>query len=126
MFISLDLFEAYLDCPSKCWFRFNSTEAVNSAYSQLVEKENQLHRKEALKRLLNNILPNDSIVAPSRPLNIKKATWRLAVDFVMQKDNLETRILALERLSLKEKPDQYIPIRNAFSNKVTKREKLLQ
>ncbi len=125
MLISSDVFEAYLDCPTKCWFRFRGAEIVSNRYSQWVETQNQSYRIEAFKQLLDNVHQNDSILAPTKPLNIKKSTWRLAADFVVRKDNLESRIFALERLSLKGKPDQYLPIRSTFSNKIAKRDKLL-
>ena len=124
MIITPDIFEAYLKCPSKCWFRFQAEEAPGNPYSLWAEKQNNLYREKALKRILDNIGGNDFISSPAQPLNIKKANWRLAADFVARKDNLEVHIPAVERLSSEGKPVQFIPIRFTFNNKLTKRDKL--
>ena len=124
MIITADIFEAYLKCPSKCWFRFQAEEAPGNPYSLWAEKQNNLYREKALKRILDNIGGNDFISSPAQPLNIKKANWRLAADFVARKDNLEVHIPAVERLSSEGKPVQFIPIRFTFNNKLTKRDKL--
>ena len=85
MIISSDVFEAYLQCTSKCWFRFHGEEAVGNMYAQWVREENQSYRIEALKRLLDKVHRDDYIVAPSQPVNIEMAKWRLAIDFVVRK-----------------------------------------
>jgi len=125
MIISSDIFEAYLICPSKCWFRFRGEKTAGNIYSQWLQKQNQSYRKEALKRLLDSVHKTDSIVAPSQFVNIKEAKWRLAADFVVRKDNIEASIHAIGRLFSDNKPDQLIPMRFAFSNKLTKGDKLL-
>ena len=124
MVISSDLFEAYLDCPSKSWFRFRSEVASGNIFSQWLLRQSQSYRKKALKHLLESAHRDDLLIAPSQPMNIKRAKWRLAADFVARKDNLEANIQAIERLSSRHKPDQFIPVRFVFANKLTKRDKL--
>ena len=125
MVISSDLFEAYLDCPSKSWFRFRGEVASGNIFSQWLLKQSQSYRKEALKQLRDSTHGDDFLIAPSQPMSIKRAKWRLAADFVVRKDNLEANIQAIERLSLRDKPDQFIPVRFVFVNKLTKRDKLV-
>ena len=125
MIISSDVFEAYLKCASKCWSRFHGEEAVGNMYAQWVREKNLCYRIEALKRLLEKVHRDDYIVAPSQPVNIKMAKWRLAIDFVVQKKNLETTIQAIERLSSEDDFIQIIPIRFVFTNKITKDDRLL-
>lgn len=124
MIITSDIFEAYLKCPSKCWFRFQAEEAPGNPYSLWAETQNNLYREKALKRFLDDIGGNDFTSSPAQPLNIKKANWRIAVDFVARKDNMEVHIPAIERLFSEGKPVQLIPIRFTFSNKLTKKDKL--
>jgi predicted RecB family nuclease len=125
MVISSHIFDAYLNCPSKCWFRFRNEVATGNMYSQWLETHSQYYRKEALKRLLASVHRDDFIVAPSRPINIKIAKWKLAADFSVRKDNLEANVHAIERMSLQDRPDQFIPILFVFANKLTKKNKLL-
>lgn len=125
MIISSDIFEAYLKCSSKCWFCLRGEETDGNMYSQWLQRQNQSYRKEALKRLLESVHKADSIVAPSRLVNIKKAKWRLAADFVVRKNNIEASVHAIERFFSYNKPVQLIPIRFTFSNKLTKGDKLL-
>jgi len=83
-----------------------------------------LYQEKALNRILDNIGGNDFNSSPTQSLNIKTANWRLAIDFVSRKDNLEAHIPAIERLSSGGRPFELIPIRFTFNNKLTKRDKL--
>jgi hypothetical protein len=119
MIISSNVFEAYLNCPSKCWFRFRNEVGTGHMYSQWQETQNRSYCKEALKRLIDNTHTDDFIIAPSQPINIKRATWKLASDLVVRKDNLEATVHAIERISLRDKPDQFfgMPDRYKFNKK---------
>ncbi len=125
MIITSDIFEAYLKCPSKCWFRIKGEETSGNIYAQWIEKKNRLYREEALNRISDNIGSDYFIFSPGLPLNIKMAKWRLAVDFMVRKENLEAHVPAIERLSSEGKPVQLIPIRFTFANKITKGDKLI-
>lgn len=89
MVISSHIFDAYLNCPSKCWFRYRNEVSNGNMYSQWLESQSQSYRKEALKRLLDSTREDDFIIAPSQPINIKMAKWRLATNLVVRKNNLE-------------------------------------
>jgi hypothetical protein len=52
MIISSDIFEAYLECSSKCWFCLRGEETAGNIYAQWLQRQNQSYRKEALRRLL--------------------------------------------------------------------------
>ena len=73
------------------------------------------------------IQPNECVVKPSVPVNIKTATWLLAVDFIATKKNLESLLHAVERVPSdgQGKPVQFIPIRFIFTNKLTRGDKLI-
>ncbi len=125
MIISSNVFEAYLKCPSKYWFHIRGEETTDNVYSEWLQKQNLSYRTEGLKRLLDNAHNSDFLIAPSQPVNIKKAKWRLATNFLVRKDNIEASIHAIERLAPDGKSLQLIPIRFVFGNKITKGDKLL-
>ncbi|MDP2157918.1 MAG: TM0106 family RecB-like putative nuclease, partial [Nitrospirota bacterium] len=127
MIITSDIFAAYLKCPSKCWLRFQGEEAAGNMYSQWAGKQNQRYRNEALKRILDNLDKDDFTCAPTQPVDIKLAKWKLAVDLVARSKNLESSIHALERIPSegRGRSAQVIPIRFTFFNKLTRDDKLL-
>jgi predicted RecB family nuclease len=127
MIISAPIFEAYLKCPSKCWFLFLGNNGDANIYSDFVRNKNNTYRAAGLERLMATIQPSECVVKPSAPVNMKTATWLLAVDFVAINEILESRLHAVERMP----PDgqgkqvQLIPIRFIFANKLTKSDKLI-
>jgi hypothetical protein len=94
-------------------------------YSQWLETQNQSYRKEALTRLIDSVDRADCNIAPTQLVSTKRAKWQFATDFIVRKDNYESHIHAIERLTLSGKPDEFIPIRLVSSNKLAKRDKIL-
>lgn len=127
MIISTPIFEAYLKCPSKCWFLFIGKEGDANLYSNFVKTQSTAYRTAGIERLMVKIHPSECVVRPSVPLNIKKAKWLLAVDFVAINETLESRLHAVERMPPggQGKQVQFIPIRFIFTNKLTKGDKLI-
>ena len=103
MIITSDIFEAYLKCPYKCWFRFRGEQSAGNIYSHWVWKQNHLYWEEALNRILDDIGVDDFTSSPAQPLNIKMAKWRLAADVVVRKEDLEANVPAIEQLSSESK-----------------------
>ena len=92
MVITSDLVDAYLNCPSKCWFRFKNEVATRNMYSQWLEKQKQFYHKEALNRLITSFARVDCTVSPSQPINVKKAKWRLATDSLCVNATFQSRL----------------------------------
>jgi len=69
----------------------------------------------------------ESVVKPSVPVNLKTATWLLAIDLVARKDRFESCLHVVERIPTdgQGKQAQFIPIRFIFTNKITKNDKLV-
>ena len=126
MIISAPIFEAYLKCPSKCWFLFFGKDGDANIYSDFVRNKSNAYRAAGLERLMVKNQPSECVVTPSVPVNIKTATWQLAVDFVAIKETLESRLHAVERMpsDCQGNPVKFIPIRFIFTNKLTKGDKL--
>jgi predicted RecB family nuclease len=120
--ISSHLFEAYLECPTKCWLRAQNEPATGSVYVEWVRAQNESYRKKWLERRLANVAEADRILSPTL-----EATWRFAVDVRVEANDLECRIPAVERA----RPEgrgrrvQFIPYHFEFSNKLTKQHKLM-
>ena len=127
MINSTPIFEAYLKCPSKCWFLFFGKKGDANIYSDFVRNQNNAYRAAGLERLMAKTQRSECVVMPSAPVNIKTAAWLLAVDFIATNENLESRLHAVERVPSdgQGKPVQFIPIRFIYTNKLTKGDKLI-
>jgi hypothetical protein len=121
--ISSHLFEAYLDCPTKCWLRAQNEPATGNVYAEWRCAKNESYRKEWLERRSEA----DRILLATLEANPKAPTWRFAVDMGVQANDLECRIPAVERVHSEERGRrvQFIPYRFEFSNKLTKQQKLM-
>jgi hypothetical protein len=96
--ISSHLFEAYLECPTKCWLRAQSEPSTGNVYAEWRRAQNESYRKEWLERRLAIVAEADRILSPTFETDRKEATRRFAVDMRVQADDLECRIPAVERI----------------------------
>jgi predicted RecB family nuclease len=126
MIISSSLFEAYLECPTKCWLRSRGEPSTGNAYAEWARLQNEAHFENGLKQLLETFPESDRAIAPSIFEYSKEATWRLAIDVLLQTDGLESRLQAVERMASvrRGRSVQLIPYRFQFANKVGKNDKL--
>ena len=124
--ISSHLFEAYLECPTKCWLRAQNEPATGNVYAEWERAQNETYRKEWLERLAM-VAEADRVLSPTFKANPKEATWRFAVEMLVQANDLECRIPAVERARSEGRGGrvQFIPYRFEFSNKLTKQHKLM-
>ena len=128
MITSPQLFESYLECPTKCWLRSRAEPpAGNSSYADWVSVCNKTYLQDGLTRLLAKFPESDCATAPPIAKNPKDFTWRLAIDVRWKTKEVETYIQAVERVPAKGRgrPAIFIPYRFELSNKITKQHKLL-
>jgi len=125
--ITSHLFEAYLKCSTKCFFRSLGEAETGNAYANWVQTQTEAYRSEGLKRLMEGVPRDERAIRPSGTGHLKTANWRLAEEFVARSENLESNIHAIERIPSegRGKPAQFIPIRFVFTNKLTRDDKLL-
>jgi len=125
--ISSHHFEAYLECPTKCWLRAQNEASTGNVYAEWARAQNETYRKEWLERRVAIVAEADRILSPTFEADRKEATWRFAVDIRVQADDLECRIPAAERVRSagRGRRVQFIPYRFEFSNKLTKQHKLM-
>ncbi|HOD79707.1 MAG TPA: hypothetical protein PKI10_15740 [Syntrophorhabdus sp.] len=113
-------------CHTKCWLRFHGEEGVENAYSNWAQRQNNAYRINGLKRLTDKHHRDEYTRSLSPAEKIKTDKWKLAVDFNTKKGNLQSQIHAVEHIPFdgRDKPNQFIPIRYIFTNKLTKEDKL--
>ena len=83
MKITLDLFEAYLKCPTKCWLRANNESSAAAAYPEWVRAQNHSYRVSETRRLVAEFPNNEVAISPDMK-NLKAAKWRLASGLMVQ------------------------------------------
>jgi hypothetical protein len=126
MIVSSPVFEAYLECPTKCWLRSRAEPAAGNAYNKWAHAQNDAYYNNGLKRLLAMFPEAEGAIAASITNPGKDATWRLATDVRLRTNSLESRLQAVERMPAegRSKAIQFIPYRFEFSNKLAKSAKL--
>ena len=121
------LFENYLQCPTKCWLRSRAEPPTGNSYADWVSARNKTYLQDGLKRLLAKFPESDCATAPPIAKNPKDFTWRLAIDVRWKTKELESCLQTVERVPAKGRgrPAIFIPYRFEASNKITKEHKLL-
>jgi predicted RecB family nuclease len=127
MVVSAPLFEAYLECSTKCWLRARAEPSAGNAYVEWACVRNESFCGDGLRRLLTMFPEGDCAIAPPIAKHAKNAAWRIAIDVHLATDGLESRLRAVERVPPKGRniPVQFIPYRFQFANKVVKNDKLM-
>jgi predicted RecB family nuclease len=126
MVISDTIFEAFLECPTKCWLQHNEKPGDDNVYTNFVKKQRNDYRYFGLSQLILKMNPNKCVQSPLIQVPIKKINWLLAYDFVTAKDNWLSRPDAVERvINRKDNRDSLLPIRFICKSKVSKEHKML-
>ncbi|MGD0107041.1 MAG: Dna2/Cas4 domain-containing protein, partial [Rhodopila sp.] len=127
MIISSQLFESYLQCPTKCWLRSRAELPAANSYAEWSGSRNKTYLQDGLKRLLSDFPESDCVIAPPVAKNPKAFTWRLASDVRLKTKEAESFLQAVERMPVKDRgrPAMFIPYRFDPSNKITKENRLL-
>jgi predicted RecB family nuclease len=126
MNITSSLFEAYLKCQTKCYLRSRAESSTENAYAEWERTTGEVYRNDGTARLKDGFLP-DSVIALPNHDSLKTAEWRLAVDFVARVQDWEANIHAVQRVPSEGRgpPDQFMPLRFIFTNKISNDDKLL-
>src|SRR5262245_50712188 len=113
MIVSSPLFEAYLECTTKCWLRSRAESTAGNVYAEWARAENETYRQDGLNKLLAIFSEGDLAMGPLISKNSKDATWRIAIGVRLQTNDLESRLHAVERVAFdgRDSPTQFIPYR---------------
>jgi predicted RecB family nuclease len=126
MIISSQIFEAYLECSTKCWLRSRAEPIAGNAYAEWVRAQNEAYYERGLERLLAMLPESDRAMEPPISRNSKDVTWRVGINLHLRTNNLQTHLRAVERMPSKERGGsvEFVPYRFEFANKITKSHKL--
>ena len=125
MNISSQLFEAYLYCRTKCWLHSRAEPVSGNMYAQWARAHNEAYYPEGLKRAFATYPQSARAVNPPISKSLNDATWHLAIDVHLRTNDLESRLQAVETMRSEGRgPVQFVPYHFAFSNEVTKNDKL--
>ena len=126
MAIVLQLLEAYLKCPTKCWLMSICEPIADSWYAQWVQAQNEAYLASGFQRLLSETNHQECTISPSAD-SLKAGKWRLAANVFTREQRLESHVHAVERLPSegRGKPACYSPVRFVPNNRLGKDAKLL-
>ena len=99
MIVTSPLFDAYLDCDTKCWLRAHAEPGNGNAYAEWARRKNEAYYEDARKRWFARFPKKGRVIAPSISRDAKDATWRVAADVRLQTNGLESRLQAVEKVS---------------------------
>jgi predicted RecB family nuclease len=127
MAITTDLVEAFLKCPTKCFLRARAEIETGNAYADWFRTESDVFRREGIKRLVAGVAPHKCATGAAATESGGLSQWQLALDFVARSENLRCSCHAVERIPSvgRGRAAQFVPIRFAFTNKLTRHDKLL-
>jgi hypothetical protein len=98
MVISSSLFDAYIECSTKCWLRSRAEPNTGNAYADWSRQRRETYCVDGLKRLVTMFPESDRAIAPPISKYTKNAAWRLAIDVHLGINGLETHLPAVERI----------------------------
>jgi predicted RecB family nuclease len=126
MIVNSHLFEAFLECRTKCWLRSRTVPTVGNAYVHWARAQSEAYYDGALKRLVAMHPESKRAIAAPISKNLKDATWRVISDIRLSANDLESHLQAVERMPSEggARADQLVPYRFEFANKLTKNHKL--
>ena len=126
MTIALQLLEAYLKCPTKCWLMSSREPITDSWYAQWRQAQNEAYVASGVQRLLSEANLEECTISPSAD-NLKAGKWRLAANVHMRGRRLESHVHVVERLPSegRGKPARHSPVRFVPNNRLGKDAKLL-
>jgi hypothetical protein len=122
MIVSATLFEAYLECPTKCWLRFHAEPAASNTYTEWARAQNSAYYERESKRLLAIIPEHERAAATSISRYTKETTWLIAANMALRANSVESRLQLVEKVPSRgqRQPLQFFPHRFEFANKLTK------
>lgn len=90
MTITPRLFEAYLECPTKCWLKSINESPTGNAYAEWVETQTESYLADGMNRLRSGALLRGCTVVPGIK-NLKGAKRLLAIDVHGQTQKLSIK-----------------------------------
>lgn len=127
MTITSHLFEAFLKCSTKCFLLSLGEADSENVYATWAKTQQESYHNQGLKRLMEGVPSDGSLIRPLDAGRLKTTKWGLAVGLLARAQNLESCIHAVERIPPegRGKSAQFIPIRFTYTKKITRDDKLV-
>src|SRR5215813_7994260 len=127
MKITSDIFEAYLNCRTKCFLRSRGETGAGIEYADWVRRRTERYREDRITEFKNIAWRDGRIIAAVLTEDPKVNDQEWVFEFVAEAPELESHIHFIERTPPKEsdKPPQFVPTRFIYTNKINKHDKLL-
>lgn len=126
MTITEEQFQAFLHCETKAYLKSIGIVAQHefTAWRRHTEEE---FKQKCLSQLRAEVRDEECFAGTPSPNELKARKYRLVIDGVLQAQEFESRIHALERVDVAEKVklNHYVPIRFIPTEKITSFDKLL-
>jgi len=127
MAVTVNLLEAFLKCPTKCFLRARGELETRNAYADWFRAKSDDFCREGIGRLLAGAKIDDCSTGTEGIERGSLALFQSAVDFFAQNENLRVSCHAVERIPSagRSRAAQLVPIRFVFSNRPTRQDKLI-
>lgn len=127
MKITSSLFEAFLDCPIKCFLRAQGEKDTGNPYAEWVKERHGTNTAVAVRHLQSSIKPQQCVDGASTEELKRHRTWTFATHVGISTDTVATRLHALQRNpgAFDSPSQQFTLFRFVPGNKITRKDKLL-
>ncbi|MFC1552807.1 TM0106 family RecB-like putative nuclease [Candidatus Latescibacterota bacterium] len=127
MLITDEIFQAFLSCETKSYFKFLGDVGLQHKLIEFEQNRLEDFKQKCLVKLCSNFEVDEYLIGESYPKAFKNSKYHLIGDCVLHAQGLRSHIHALERSTTpdKGKYNPFIPIRFLPNEKITKSDKLL-
>jgi hypothetical protein len=105
--ITSELLEAYLACPMKCYLRSSGEKCSENKFFVWYETQKESYRRVGARRLEASV-PQELIRNQIAPRDFRKAQWQLALNQVLDTDDLSASIHAIQRIPKEGRLSEFI------------------
>ena len=125
--ITEETVEAFLKCETKCCLEFNNVVGVPSEFSQWRRHLREEYRRKCRERICSAIPYGQWLVGTPDPRLLHDRRYRLIIDYVVARPEIQVRLDALERIRHARAgiDGSYVPVLFVPTEKVSKYDKLL-
>jgi predicted RecB family nuclease len=124
--ITSQLFEAYLDCPTKCFLRSTGEAVTGNAFATWNHTRSEAYHLDGVRRLTAG-QPQEFGSYSIEPGSWKSALWLFARSQGVSAQNMATTFHVVQRIPPEgtSKASQLVPIRFVHANKLSRSDKLM-
>jgi predicted RecB family nuclease len=127
MLITAELFQAFLKCETKSYLKFSGVVESQREYNDWQQHHIEDFKQSCFTQLRSNFREDECLLGTTLQQKLENSKHRLVLDSVVQAQDIQSHIHALERVTPTNKTryNPYVPIRFVPSEKITKHDKLL-